>query len=156
MNRKGVSLVELVLAIAAGASIALVAFLLVEPFNNLMFTFWRRSGADEAQAAMTRMLQEVERTKSPGNITTFTGTRFTFTDIQDQAVDFQKSGTDLLRNADVLLRNVQSLDFEYLDENGAITAVKANIRVVRVILTILSGDQIVRFQSAAQLRNGVT
>ena len=156
MNRRGVTMVELILTITAGAAIALTAIFLVEPFDNLMFTFWRRSGTDEAQAAMTRMLQEIERVKAPANITTFTGTHFAFVDIDEQAVDFQLTGTDLMRNTDILARNVQSLDFEYLDGSSVVTAVQANIRVVRVTLSVLSGDQTVRFQSSALIRNGVT
>ena len=156
VDRRGMTLVELTLGLTAGVAIALAAFMLVQPINNLMFTFWRRSGAAEAQAAMTRMLQEIERVRSPGDITIFTGTRFSFTDVDGQAADFNLSGSNLLRGADVLLRNVQSLDFEYLDGTGTITAVKANIRLVRVIVSVSSGDQMIRLQSSAQIRNGVT
>ena len=151
----GMTLVELTLGLAAGAAIALASFMLVQPVNNLMFTCWRRSGASETQAAMTRMLQEIERAKSPGDITTLTATRLVFTDIDNVAVDFQLVGSNLMRNADVLARNVASLAFEYLDASGVATAIAANIRVVRVTLSVVSGDQTIRLQSLAAIRNGV-
>lgn len=155
MNRRGFSLIELVLSIAGGAAIALTIVLLVEPFNNLMFTFWRRGGIAETQVAMTRMLREIERVKSPEQITSFTPTRLTFVDISDQTVDFRTSGTDLMRGSDVLARNVQSLAFEYMDGTGAAAATASQIRLVRVTLTITAGNQPIRMQSIAQIRNGV-
>ncbi|HPQ81218.1 MAG TPA: hypothetical protein PLZ86_05785, partial [bacterium] len=91
MKDRGFSLIELVLSIAGGAAIALTVVLLVEPFNNLMFTVWRRSGVSEAQVAMTRMLREIERVKSPADITAFTSTHLAFVDISDQVVDFSLS-----------------------------------------------------------------
>jgi len=155
MNRRGLTLIELVLSIAGGAAIALVIVLLVEPFNNLMFTMWRRGGSAEAQAAVTRMLREIERTRAPSDISAFTATRMTFTDIDDQVVDFRVSGTDLMRGADVLARNVQSLVFAYMDGAGVTATSAAQIRLVRLTLTITAGNQPVRMSSVAQIRNGV-
>ena len=149
-------MIELVLTIAAGSAIALMIVLLAGPIDNLMFTFFRRSGISETQAAMNRMLQEIERARSPSDITTFAATRITFTDIAGQSVDFRLAGTDLMRGSDVLVRNVQSLAFEYMDKSGAAVAAAASIRLVRVTVVVRSGDQSIRMRSTALLRNGIT
>lgn len=156
MNRRGLTMLELVLTITAGAAIALVAYVLINPVDNVMVTTLRRGGSAEAQAAMTRMLSEIERAKEPSLIATMTSSHLTFTDVDDQAIDFQLSGTDLMRGSGVLARNVQALTFEYFDEDGNSTAVAGDVRVIRVTLTITSGNQTINLRSAAGIRNGLT
>lgn len=157
MRRRGLTLIELVLSIAIGTAIAVAAFTFVEPINNVMVSMLRRGGGAEAQAAMTRMLAEIERIKAPAQISTMTSTALAFTDVDDQAVSFQLSGTNLLRGTDVLARNVSSLVFGYLDEDGNTTAVAADVRVIRATLTIAAGgSQTLDLQSAAGIRNGLT
>ena len=63
--------------------------------------------------------------------------------------------TDLMRGADVLARNVQSLVFAYMDGTGATATSAAQIRLVRLTLTITAGNQPIRMTSVAQIRNGV-
>lgn len=156
MNRRGLTMLELILTITAGAAISLIAYILINPVDNVLVTTLRRGGVTEAQAAMTRMLAEIERVKEPALISTMTSSYLAFTDVDDQAVDFQLSGTDLLRGSDVLARNVSALTFQYLDENGAVTAVADDVRVIRISVTITSGNQTINLQSAAGIRNGLT
>lgn len=153
MNRKGFTLIEFIVGMAAGVSVALVAMFLWAPVDNWMFTQARRSGVTETETAVMRILREVRRVRSTNDISTFTSGQFSFTDIDSNSVSFSLSGTDLMRNSDVLARNVQALEFEYLDENSTSTAIKANIRVVRVTVELTSGGNTVRLRSAARIRN---
>lgn len=155
-KRRGLTLVELVLTIAAGATVALTAYLLITPYDNVLFTFWRRSGVAEGQAAMTRMLYEIGRIKAPAQISTMTTSHLAFVDIDDAAIDFQTSGTDLVRNGDVLARNMQSLMFEYLDDSGSSVAAAADVRVIRITMQLTAGNQWIYLQSAAGIRNGTS
>lgn len=153
MKKYGFTLVEFVIGMTAGVSVALVAVFLWSPVSNWTMTQARRSGTSEAQAAAMRMIKEINRIKSPGDIQTFVVDSLSFIDIDNQNITFQKSGTDLVRNTDVLARNVNNLAFEYLDANGNVTAIKANIRVVRFTLGILSGGNTISLMSAARIRN---
>lgn len=153
MKKNGFSIVELVVGFVAGSTVALMVYLLISPYQNVLFTLWRRGGMMEGQAAMTRMLYEIGRIKSNTQITTFDADHLVFVDIDNQTIDFQKSDSDITRNSDILIRNIQALTFEYLDQNGAVTATAAQIKIIRILLTITSGNQTVHLQSAAGVRN---
>lgn len=146
-------MVEFIMGMTAGVTVALVAVFLFAPVENWVFTKARRSGVSDAQMAITRMLKEIRRIKAPGQIQTFTAEQLSFVDIENAAVTFQKTGTDLMRNGDVLARNVQGLVFTYLDKDGNVAAAAGQIRVMRVELAIVSGNQTVRLRSAARIRN---
>ncbi|MFH0799333.1 MAG: type II secretion system protein [Pseudomonadota bacterium] len=152
---QGFTLVELIIGMTAGAVVSLVAVFLLMPAQNWVHIMERRSGMAEAELATTRLILEAGRIKSPEDITVFTSTHLTFVDIDDQAVDFSLTGTDLLRGTDALARNVQSLTFEYLKKDATAAAAAADIRTVRVTIVITAGQQTVRLQSAAQIKNGV-
>jgi prepilin-type N-terminal cleavage/methylation domain-containing protein len=153
MNRRGFTLVELIMVIAAGSAVALTIWVLFGPVNNWVFTQQRRSGYGEATVAVTRILKEIRRVKAPGQIQTWDADHFQFVDVDNNTVDFQLSGTDLLRDSDVLARNVSSLAFSYLDKDGAVAGAKGQIRVIKVEVILTSGVQTVRLESAARIRN---
>lgn len=153
VKKRGFSLVEMVLGVAIGTIIALVAYFMIMPVESWVFTQARRGGMTACSAAMARMLKEIRVVNGPSQISTFTSDQLSFTDINSNLVTFQKSGTDLLRGGDALARNVQALIFSYLDENGNVTAVKADVRVIAVELAMTSGNQVIRLQSAARIRN---
>jgi len=153
MKRDGFTLVEFVILIAALSAVALTAWVLFAPVNNWFFTQNRRSGFGESAVAVTRVLKEVRRIKDPNQIFTFTSDHLNFMDIDNNTVDFQLSGSNFLRDSDVLARNVNSLNFTYLDEDGAVAAVKQDIRVIVINLATASGDQTIRLESAARIRN---
>lgn len=154
MGRKnGFSIVELILGMAAGTAIALVAYFLVLPAESWVLTQARRGGMSDCSVALTRMLTEIRLINGTANIQSFSSTQLAFNDIDSNAIVFQQSGTDLLMGGDVLTRNVQTLEFTYLDETGAVTAVRDDIRTIGVRLVILSGGQPVGLQSAARIRN---
>lgn len=152
-KERGFTLVEFIIGMAAGAAISLVVVFLFAPINNWFFTRERRGAVDETQVAMTRMMKEIVRVKSPSQISVFTATTLTFVDIDNATVSFSLSGQNLLRGADVLAREVQSLAFTYLDKDGVVTATNTSIRVIRINLTIGTGTRRVTLESSARLRN---
>lgn len=150
---KGFTAIELVLGIVVGVAVALVAYVMLEPVRNFAFTEARRAGTNTGEVAMLRMVKEIGRINQPSQITTHTATQLSFVDYDTNAITYQLSGTDILRNGNVLASGVQSLAFEYLDEDGIVTAIPADMRIITVELNISVGDQVVRLRSAERIRN---
>jgi len=149
----GLTMVEIIAGMTAMAAIALAVWIMFKPFDSVLFTIWRRGGSAQAEAAVSRMIAEIERCRSSASITNFASTRFTCTDIDGGTVDISASGSDLLLGGDVLARGVESLSFEYLDEDGAAASQASDIRIVRMTVAISSSGQIVRLRSDALIRN---
>lgn len=149
----GFTFLEFILAMVAGCVIAMVAFVLLTPTDSWIFTKKRRCGMWEAQAAVMRMVKEIRHIKDPSLISSSTVNRLTFTDVDDFTVDFQLSGTDLLRGSDLLADHVQSLAFTYYDEDGNVTAVPADIRIIRAELSIDVEGQTLTARSSERIRN---
>jgi prepilin-type N-terminal cleavage/methylation domain-containing protein len=153
MNRRGFTLVEFVICIAAGVTIAMLGSVLYAPVRNWDFLRDRRHGMEADTAAVMKIVREVGRIKDPSLMTTMTASSLAFTDVDDVAVSFSLSGGNILRGADILANNVTGLTFTYLDKTGAVTAVAANVRVIKVNIVMNSGGQTVRLEAAERLRN---
>jgi len=152
-SKKGFTLIELVVGLVIGVAVSMVAYTLVEPTQNWLFSEARRSGMGGGEAAVMRMVREIRRIKSPGSIATHQPTRLTFVDYDNNMVDFQLVGSDLMRGGNVLVRGVQSLSFGYLNENAIPTSTTADIRIVTIDMVIASGGQAIRLSSAERIRN---
>jgi len=153
MKNRGFTLIEFIVGMTAGFAITVVAAFLFAPVDNWVFTSARRTGFSQTSAAMMRVMKEVRRLDGVAQIQTFTAEQFQFVDIDSNTVNIQKTGTDLLLDGDALARNVQGLVFTYLDENGAVAALKDDIRVVKIELDVASGTMTIHLESAAKIRN---
>lgn len=157
MKRKGFTLIEFIMSLLAVAIVAVALGSMLSPANNWFFILGRRDSQSEAQLTLERLIKEVERVNSPTEITTKTATHLTFTDISAQQIDIQlqTDGTNLLYGTDTLASNVTDLQFEYLDSTGSVTAIAADIRVIRISIAVTSGLQTVRMQTEVAVKNGV-
>ena len=153
VRRKGFTVLEIILGIAIGAGIALVAYVMLEPVRGFVFTEARRAGMSAGEITMLRMIKEIGHIKDPSQISAYTPTQITFTDYDNNVITFQLSGTDILRNGSVLARDVQNMAFEYLDKDGLVTAVPADMRVVKVSFTVNMGGETISLSSAERIRN---
>ena len=152
-EKKGFSLIELIVGMLIGVAVAMIAYTLIAPTQNWLFSEARRGGMGEGEVAVMRMVREIRRIKSPDSIATHSPTQLTFVDYDNNTVDFQLVGTDLMRNANVLARGVQGLTIAYLNGNGMATPVTSDIRVITVELIVVSGIQLVRLSSGERIRN---
>ncbi len=159
MNKKAYTLMEIVISVAiAGIVAGVFAIVINAGMENWFLLKGQKRIMMETRAAMQRMLREIRITRdtSDTGILNFTSTRYRFRDINNNTIDYQRDGSDLERNNRVLLENLAAsggLEFVYLDASGETTAVRGNIRSVRVTLIVQEGDNRVRLRSAASIRN---
>lgn len=149
----GFTFIEFLLAMVAGTVIAMVAFVLLKPVDDWVFTKRRRGSMWAAQAATMRMIKEIRHIKDPSLISTFSADHLTFTDVDDFTVDFQLSGSDLMRGSDLLADDVQGLAFTYYDRDGNVTSTATDIRIIRVVLAIDVEGETVTVRSSERIRN---
>lgn len=157
MKKKSFTLIEMVLVTVILAAIAVM----IAPFINVALDAWvvnktERNLVFSARLATNRMVREMREIKDTDSITTFTETEFEFLDINDNTINYQQSSSLLLRNSDELATMLQDpggLSFSYLDSSGNPTGTKSNIRMVRMTLTLISGDISITLESLAKLRN---
>ena len=157
MKKKSFTLIEMVLVTVILAAIAVM----IAPFINVALDAWvvnktERNLVFSARLATNRMVREMREIKDTDSITTFTETEFEFLDINDNTINYQQSSSLLLRNSDELATMLQDpggLSFSYLDSSGNPTGTKSDIRMVRITLTLISGDISITLESLAKLRN---
>lgn len=157
MDRKAFTLIELIMVIAIIGIIAMMtAPFISTAVDSWLFSRTERDVVFSARLAMNRMIREIREINGTDSVLTFTNTTLSFNDIDNDSISYQQSGTALLRNSDELtdkLRDPGGLSFNYLDSSGNVTAVKAEINMVRVKLILDSGDSTISIQSLARLRN---
>jgi prepilin-type N-terminal cleavage/methylation domain-containing protein len=158
-HRAGVTLIEMIMVIMI---VGIISSIFAVVFNGGMSGWFfmkdQKGMMMETRAVMKRMIREIKTTKNndSGSILNFEMTRYRFVDVNNNTVDYQKSGTNLLRNGSVILDNLDAnggLQFYYFNSSGAQTSSREFIRTVRVVLFTQSGNNSVRLQSAAGIRN---
>lgn len=161
MSKRGFTLIELIMVITIVGIIGGV----IAPFVANSINYWilvkdEREVISSARLALNRMVREIRQIKDTASITAFTDTDFAFTrlkaDGSEETVRFYQSGSSLLRNTRELSDKLQGpggLTFRYLDENGDTTGTQSDIRMVRVQLTLQSGDVAVTIRSLGRFRN---
>ncbi|OPY70626.1 MAG: hypothetical protein A4E57_00470 [Syntrophorhabdaceae bacterium PtaU1.Bin034] len=113
MNRKGFTLVEVIIVIVVlGIVTALAAPLLVQAVRSYTIESDILSADAQGQMAMERMAREIRLIK-PADITTFTSGTFAFI-LDGVPVSYARDGQNrLMRNSDPLASNITSLSFAY-------------------------------------------
>ncbi|MFA5113057.1 MAG: prepilin-type N-terminal cleavage/methylation domain-containing protein [Candidatus Margulisiibacteriota bacterium] len=156
-DKKGFTLVEAIIVFTLVAILSFgMANFIVTLMRGWVLISSRDAAAGKARAAMNRMLTEIRRTKKPQNITTYTTAELQFLDLSSQTIDYKQTGTNLMRNSDILATNLvtpEGLRFTYLGSTGEVTAVKNNIRTIRIWLSLYGGTERITLESAARIRN---
>lgn len=157
MQRRGFSLAEVVMVmVIIGVIVGMTAPFISTLLDSWLFNKNERDILFSARLAINRMVREIRQIKNVATIATFSSTEFNFFKTDNTQVDFKQTGNSLLLNADELadkLEDPGGLGFTYMDSEGNITNIKDNIRMVRIRLTISSGDNTVTVESLARLRN---
>ncbi len=155
MKRRGVTIIELIVAmVVAGIIAAIFGAVIAGGFNSWFFIKGQKALTRDASSAMRRMVREIRRTNG-SSITVFTSAEYRFIDLNTNVIDYQQSGTNLSRNGAVLLADLApgGLQFTYLTTTGATAATAAAIKIVNIQLIAESGQNRVRLFNAAGIRN---
>ncbi len=156
-RKNGFTLIE---AVVVFSLLAIITFGLASFIINALQAWLLISNRDAAVATgrvtMNRLVAELRRIKSPSDILVSASTECKFLDLDANTIDFVQTGTNLYRNGDSLCANLAAsggLLFTYLGSTGEVTAVTANMRAVRVKLSLIAGPQMTTLESSARIRN---
>jgi len=160
MKQKGYTLIEIMVVIVIIGVVASMGMpFVVEAVEAWITTQEERDSLFVARLAMQRMVREIRQLEDTSTIATFTQAEFEFDKFEDAGpvnITFSQSGTSLLRNANELaygLVDPGGLVFEYLDQSLQATAVRDEIKMVRITLIIDKGRTPVVLESLARFRN---
>lgn len=135
---RGFTLVEMVLSIALiGVLAGVLGVALFQGVKGFDLVSSRKSALAQARLAMERMVREMRLIQQSSDVVNVgSSTQFGFEYPDGTPIAYSLSGGNLVRNTDVLARNVNALTFTYLDSAGTVTATAAQVRSVRVQLTL--------------------
>jgi hypothetical protein len=94
----------------------------------------------------------VHRIRSKADITTITSTQLTFTDVNGTSVQYSLSSGNLMRSSQILADGVQTLTFNYMDEDGNTTATAANVRYIKMTLALTKSGMTLSMATIAGTR----
>ncbi|MFH1826668.1 MAG: type II secretion system protein [bacterium] len=152
IKRKGFTLIEVIIALViAGLISGVFAVVISQGMSAWTFLRNQRSYLMDARGALKRMEREIRH--SSGDIIIFSPSEFEFVDIDNNTIDYRLSGQNLLRNEAVLLASLAGFEFTYLNASGEAAALASQIRVVQMSLVVSQGDNLVKMQTAAGIRN---
>lgn len=159
-SKKGFTIIEYIMVIALTGLI----FLALSQVVLITMRSWdiSLSGAEligNTEVAFARLTREIRQIRNATSLTTANSSSITFTHASGTDITYQLVGNQLRRNLYTAMENVDSLLFEYLDENGSVIAIpitspaETNVRMIRVTMTASPSSQSVTVRSTVKLRN---
>lgn len=137
-TKRGFTLVELLLTIALLGILAIgIGPPVASSVQQYALVRARRQMVAQSQTAMERMIREIRLVQNASHITSVSSSSsFTFQYPPGTSITYDLSGTNLRRNSNILAENVSALSMTYFDEGGGVTSVAANVRRVRIQMTV--------------------
>lgn len=156
-NKAGFTLIEAIMIFSLlGILVFGMSAFIIEAMQGWVMVSTREAAIGNIRRAMDRVTGELRRIDKPENIITLTSSQVQFLDLSGATITFVQSGTNLLRNSDTLVTGLLSpegLRLTYLGSTGEVTAVKQNVRSIRVWIALGSGPRVATLESAARIRN---
>jgi len=171
MNKKAFTLIEFIIVMAVVGIIAGVAV----PFAVIAIDGWVATTqltdlsyqARFSLLRMTREIRELNATDLATNLVAFTAINIRFINMNGEEIRYQQNNNNLRRryrtspsagweswnNLCDKLQDPGGLTLVYLDEDGVVTAVKADVRMVKITLVLISNNQAITVESLARFRN---
>lgn len=138
-NQTGFTLIELLISIVMlGIISVVVGRIMFEGLTTMQTSDKVTSVGWQGLIALERLTVDVHRIRSKSDITTVTASQFTFTDVNGTSVSYTLSGGKLMRGSQTLADDIQSITFSYLDATGAATTTAANVRYVKLAMTLVN------------------
>ncbi|HQO37203.1 MAG TPA: prepilin-type N-terminal cleavage/methylation domain-containing protein [Candidatus Omnitrophota bacterium] len=121
--RKGVTLIELVVAIVITGILAGLGGMIVRQVVDSWNTVSSRSeAAAQMNIALGRMARQIRSVRDPVSVLHASSDTFRFTRNGDVNITYNVSGNALLENGFVLSESVERLSFTYYNATGAVIA----------------------------------
>lgn len=163
MNKKGFTLVELVIVISVTGVVAVITgSILLGVIDAWTFKFNRSDMLRDGRLAINRMVREIRAVRDITSVTTASSSQFRFIDSGNADITYNLSATNLNRTengtVNLLAENVSGLSFTYYNTSGTIIPVPTvfpitNIRRVRIDLTLTENGENVYIRSDSMPRN---
>ncbi|MFH0790599.1 MAG: prepilin-type N-terminal cleavage/methylation domain-containing protein [Candidatus Omnitrophota bacterium] len=159
-NRRGVTLIEMIMAIViVGVLVGVSSMYVKETIDLWHFLNFRSEVVSQGRIAMIRMGREIRQIRDNLSVYNASAIRFRFDDINGNNIDYQLIGNNLMRNSDVLASGVSSLGFIYYNSSNAVIPVPlvsptaTDIYQISITLFIQSGSQTKTLRSQIHPRN---
>jgi len=158
---KGFTIIESILVIAIlGIVVSIGVPLILSASDTISFLTVRNDMAQNADVAMSRMLNDIRRLRDNLSVNTATASQFRFFDTDDMDINYYLNSGNLMRGSNILAGGVDSLTFNYYDEAGSelvtpLSGIGTQTDIYRVKITIVfqSGSYAFTCQSQVGPRN---
>ncbi len=161
-REKGFTLVELVITmILIGVISTVVGPLLYEGVTNFKKAHALESLSSQGRSTLELMAQDVRNigAELSHTLISMNANQLSMENMYDQTISFSLSGSDLIRTIDGnnqnLAEDVSSLSFSYYNVNGQTTATTADVRYIKLGLSLTKEGLSQHFETIVALRNAV-
>lgn len=135
--QKGFTLLELVLVVTImGVISVIVGKILASAYNTFYVTQNINDIDYNGLLAVETVTNDIHNIRSAGDITSITATNLSFIDTAGTTITYTTSGATFTRNSQTLATGVNSIAFEYRDENYSVTATPANVRYITFSISL--------------------
>ena len=102
--------------------------------------------------ALERMTNDLHTIRSAADITTIQPSQLAFVDVNGNTIQYQLSNNLLMRNSQTVASGIQSLNLNYMDNNGVTTATPSAVRNISLSVTIAAGGLTSSFSTLVATR----
>lgn len=165
-NRKGFTLIEMVLGMVLIAIIALVvANALSTGITGFFVVDYRKEALDQARVAMDRMAKEMRNVRSSSDIGTANSSEFCFVNTEGTRIDFRYETPYIRRleaggacpggagTGDILSTSITNFKFKNPDGTDLDAATLATTKRIMITITSTAGTESVELQTEVWPRN---
>jgi len=171
LDRKGITLIELVMTMVLMGIVALVVANALSTGVTAFFTTDnRKESLDQGRIALDRMAKEIRNLRDSDDVNASSATQFCFTDTEGVQINYSYAGTNLRRatgnctagSGATLSANITSFSFDYIRADGTVDASfvdtdpdnpATDTKKIRITLTSTASGESVSLETEVWPRN---
>ncbi len=152
-NQRGATLIELVLVLSILGIITSITGGILHTQSRIFVKIYERSTMlSDMHKVMNQVISEIQEI-SPDNISKMKDNQLIFTDIDGLSVEYKLKNNQITRNGSLILDGVQDDPFVYLDEYGNSVNSPDDLKMTKIILTVLQNGELCTMEKIAYGRN---